>query len=392
MTFEPLVSTGAPLTDSDTSRYARHLSLPRIGGEGQRRLRNTRALVIGAGGLGSPTLLYLAAAGVGHITVIDDDTVDESNLQRQIIHRQEDIGRPKAQSAADAVMRLDSRASITPIVDRLTVDNALELFEDHDIVLDGADNFATRYLSNDASELTSTPLIWGTIAQFSGQVSVFWPGHGPTLRDLYPDIPDADSVPSCAAGGVLGALVGLVGSNMAIEAIKVITGIGAPAVGRLLMLDALGAGQRELRFASDPERSPVTGLEQLTEVCTITTEAPVSEVGVNAFSSHRDDYPLVIDVRETAERESAYIGGDVHIPVGTIESNGWAAVLTACDSDKHPLPDAPSHIIFYCHSGARSARAIRRLANDPATPTEHRLMSLSGGILAWSAGPGAELT
>lgn len=388
MSFPPLVSPGAPLSDADAVRYARHLTLPGIGGVGQRRLRNSHVLVIGAGGLGSPTLHYLAAAGVGHITVIDDDVVEESNLQRQIIHRQKDIGRSKAQSAADAVRRLDSRASITPIVGRLTVDNALSLFEDHDIVLDGADNFATRYLSNDASELTGTPLVWGTIAQFSGQVSVFWPSNGPTLRDLYPDIPDADSVPSCAAGGVLGALVGLVGSTMVIEALKVITGVGDPAVGRLLMLDALGARQRELHFAPDPERSPVTGLEQLTEVCAMSTdtEKPVPVLGVNEFSSNRDAYALVIDVRESDERVTTAIAGDVHVPIGTIESDGWSAVLHACEK---PLPDAPSDIIIYCHSGARSARAVRHLAEDHDTPTQHRLLSLSGGILAWNAGPGA---
>ncbi|MGX6515765.1 MAG: ThiF family adenylyltransferase [Corynebacterium amycolatum] len=193
-----MAEQGVNLSDRDLRRYARHLTLPGFGAEGQRTLRASRVLVIGAGGLGSPALLYLAGAGVGHITIIDDDVVDESNLQRQVIHRESDIGRPKAESAADAVRRLDSEASVTAIVDRLSVDNAEKLFATHDVVLDGADNFATRYLSSDAAELTGTPLVWATILQFAGQLSVFWPGHGPMLRDLYPDIrnkplgPDAD--------------------------------------------------------------------------------------------------------------------------------------------------------------------------------------------------------
>lgn len=390
MNFPPLVDVGGPLSDTDTSRYARHLTLAELGGDGQRRLRNTRVLVIGAGGLGSPTLMYLAAAGIGHITVIDDDVVDESNLQRQIIHRQEDLGRPKAESAADAVRRLDSRASVTAVVGRLGVDNALELFRDHDIVLDGADNFATRYLSNDASELTGTPLVWGTIAQFSGQVSVFWPGVGPTLRDLYPDIPPADSVPSCAAGGVLGALVGLVGSTMVIEAIKVITGIGDPAVGRLLMLEALGATGRELRFATDPDRAPVTGLDELAEVCAAAVaddETVVEEIGVNDFFEEIDDVNLIIDVREQDEREQTRIGSDLHVPVGDIESRGWNAVHDSAAGIT--LPES-GDAVLYCHAGARSARAVRALLNDPAAPKQLRLLSLSGGMLAWLAGPGAE--
>jgi adenylyltransferase/sulfurtransferase len=237
----PLVEPGPPLDPDELARYSRQLSLPGIGPEGQRRLRAARVLVIGAGGLGAPVLQYLAAAGVGAITVIDDDVVESSNLQRQVIHRDADRGRSKAESARDALRRLDPGAQVRAIRGRLEPGNALELFSQHDLVIDGTDNFATRYLSNDAAELTGVPLVWGTIFRFTGQVSVFWPEHGPMLRDLFPDIPAADSVPSCAEGGVLGALCGAVGSTMAIEAVKLICGVGEPLIGRFWRTDALAA-------------------------------------------------------------------------------------------------------------------------------------------------------
>src|SRR5699024_10387428 len=197
----PLVDPVDALDRDELDRYSRHLSLPGFGVEGQKRLRAASVLVIGAGGLGAPVLNYLAAAGIGSITIIDDDAVETSNLQRQVIHRRVDVGRQKVDSAAAALHRLDPDLNVTTIEDRLSPDNALELFADHDVVLDGADNFATRYLSNDAAELTGTPLVWGTIFRFAGQVSTFAPGHGPMLRDLFPDIPDPDSVPNCAEGG-----------------------------------------------------------------------------------------------------------------------------------------------------------------------------------------------
>jgi molybdopterin/thiamine biosynthesis adenylyltransferase len=256
----PLVVPAPPLTPAQAARYARHLSLPGFGSEAQRRLRAAKVLVVGAGGLGAPVLQYLTAAGVGQITVIDDDVVETSNLQRQVLHRQEDLGRPKALSACDAMLRLDPEATVRPIVGRLGPDNALELFAAHDLVIDGSDNFATRYLSNDAAEITGTPLVWGTIFRFDGQVSVFWPGQGPMLRDLFPDIPPADSVPNCAEGGVLGALCGTIGSTMATEAVKVICGIGEPLVGRLMIHDALTCDYRFLRLSADPSREPVTRL------------------------------------------------------------------------------------------------------------------------------------
>ncbi|MDU1779546.1 MAG: HesA/MoeB/ThiF family protein [Propionibacterium sp.] len=250
----------AVLSERDQARYARHIVLPGFGEEAQRKLRGSRVLVVGAGGLGSPVLLYLAAAGVGHLTIIDDDVVDESNLQRQVIHRQIDVGRPKALSAREAVQRLDPQLSAEAMVARLTADNALELCGDHDLVLDCTDNFVTRYLASDAAEITDTPLVWGTILQYQGQLSVFWPGRGPMLRDLFPEVPAADSVPSAVVGGTFGPVVGQTGSMMATEAVKVLTGIGTPAVGRLVLLDALGVGTRTLSFAPDPDRAPVTQL------------------------------------------------------------------------------------------------------------------------------------
>ena len=386
-----MAEQGVNLSDRDLRRYARHLTLPGFGAEGQRTLRASRVLVIGAGGLGSPALLYLAGAGVGHITIIDDDVVDESNLQRQVIHRESDIGRPKAESAADAVRRLDSEASVTAIVGRLSVDNAEELFATHDVVLDGADNFATRYLSSDAAELTGTPLVWATILQFAGQLSVFWPGHGPMLRDLYPDIPDPGSVPSCAAGGVLGAMVGQIGSMMVVEAIKVLTGVGKVAVGKLVLIDALEATTRPLSFAADPEREPVSDLTEIAQVCaaswTEDEEAPAQSmrsIGPNTAHELLAEGVPLIDVREPEERAEAAIAGSVLVPLGDIRSRGWAAIREAW-AERNLQSNYP-RVLIHCHSGARSQQAIELLASeieaDGAIP---ELINLDGGIVAWQA-------
>ncbi|MBC6767451.1 adenylyltransferase/sulfurtransferase MoeZ [Corynebacterium amycolatum] len=386
-----MAEQGVNLSDRDLRRYARHLTLPGFGAEGQRTLRASRVLVIGAGGLGSPALLYLAGAGVGHITIIDDDVVDESNLQRQVIHRESDIGRPKAESAADAVRRLDSEASVTAIVGRLSVDNAEELFATHDVVLDGADNFATRYLSSDAAELTGTPLVWATILQFAGQLSVFWPGHGPMLRDLYPDIPDPGSVPSCAAGGVLGAMVGQIGSMMVVEAIKVLTGVGKVAVGKLVLIDALEATTRTLSFAADPEREPVSDLTEIAQVCaaswTEDEEAPaqsVRSIGPNTAHELLAEGVPLIDVREPEEHAEVAIAESVLVPLGDIRSRGWAAIREAW-AERNLQSNYP-RVLIHCHSGARSQQAIELLASeieaDGAIP---ELINLDGGIVAWQA-------
>ncbi|MDK7237461.1 ThiF family adenylyltransferase [Corynebacterium amycolatum] len=387
-----MAEQSANLSDRDLRRYARHLTLPGFGAEGQRILRASRVLVIGAGGLGSPALLYLAGAGVGHITIIDDDVVDESNLQRQVIHRESDIGRPKAESAADAVRRLDSEASVTAIVGRLSVDNAEELFATHDVVLDGADNFATRYLSSDAAELTGTPLVWATILQFAGQLSVFWPGHGPMLRDLYPDIPDPGSVPSCAAGGVLGAMVGQIGSMMVVEAIKVLTGVGKVAVGKLVLIDALEATTRTLSFAADPEREPVSDLTEIAQVCAASwsededgSEQNVRSVGPHAVRELLAEGVPVIDVREPEEYAEAAIAGSVLVPLGDIRSRGWAAVNEAL-AQADGVATGAEGVLIHCHSGARSQQAIELLASDTeADGVTPELINLDGGIVAWQA-------
>lgn len=387
-----MAEQGANLSDRDLRRYARHLTLPGFGAEGQRTLRASRVLVVGAGGLGSPALLYLAGAGIGHITIIDDDVVDESNLQRQVIHRESDIGRPKAESAADAVRRLDSEVSVTAIVGRLSVDNAEELFATHDVVLDGADNFATRYLSSDAAELTGTPLVWATILQFAGQLSVFWPGRGPMLRDLYPDIPDPGSVPSCAAGGVLGAMVGQIGSMMVVEAIKVLTGVGQVAVGKLVLIDALEATTRTLSFAADPEREPVSDLTEIAQVCAASwsedEEDPaqsVRSIGPNmAHELLARGVPL-IDVREPDEHAEAAIAGSVLVPLGDIRSRRWAAVNEAL-AQADGVATGAEGVLIHCHSGARSQQAIELLASDTeADGVTPELINLDGGIVAWQA-------
>lgn len=377
------------LSAREVDRYSRHLSLPGFGLEGQQRLRAASVLVIGAGGLGAPVLQYLAAAGIGSITIIDDDIVEASNLQRQIIHRDADIGRAKVDSARDALLRLDPELNVTALRQRLGPDNALDLFSAHDLVLDGADNFATRYLSNDAAELTGTPLVWGTIFRFAGQVSTFVPGRGPMLRDLFPDIPDADSVPNCAEGGVLGVLCGTVGSAMATEAIKVLSGIGAPLIGRLWRYDALEAEHSTLRFSPDPDRPAVTDLAEVALACA----APVAPAGSTGSAGSADPVPevsvddvaldavILVDVREGWERELSTIPGSIHVPLADVESSGWAALAEA--GAKTPSDGAVASVVVHCRSGIRSATAVRRLLID--APAGVSLASLVGGIEAWQS-------
>lgn len=387
VSLPPLVDPVEALSREELERYSRHLSLPGFGLEGQRRLRAASALVIGAGGLGAPVLGYLAAAGIGSITIIDDDVVEASNLQRQIIHRDADVGRAKAESAAAALRRLDPGLVVRPIVGRLSPENALDLFAAHDVVLDGADNFATRYLSNDAAELTGTPLVWGTIFRFAGQVSTFVPGHGPMLRDLFPDIPEPDSVPNCAEGGVLGVLCGTVGSAMATEAIKLMCGIGAPFIGRLLRYEALSGEYSTLRFSPDPDRPAVTDLTEVAAACAADPDggevagSSVDEIDVAEFRSCRTDV-VVVDVREDWERELAAIPGSVHLPLDGIRDGGWEA-LTAALRDSAVRPESAVDIVIHCKSGARSAEAVGILSGS--VPNGVRLRSLAGGIDAWSA-------
>jgi len=378
----PLVEPGPELSPARAARFARHLALPGVGAVGQRRIAAARVLVIGAGGLGAPAIQYLAAAGIGRITVIDDDRVERSNLQRQVLHTEADVGRPKAESARDAVAARDAAVHVVARVERIGPDNALALFAAHDLVLDGSDNFATRYLCNDAAELTATPVVWGSILRFAGQVSVFWPGRGPMLRDLFPDLPDDEEALDCATGGVFGALCGVVGSAMAVEALKLVCGTGEPLVGRLARYDALTARWDELRFAADPDRPAVTGLEAVADACRAAAspgdradDISAGEVAVRLSTGEHG--LVVVDVRTPRERAAASIPGSVHVPLGRILAGGWP-VLAA------ELGDAAADgrdIVVTCQAGIRSARAIDALrATAPAgTP----LRNLAGGVSAW---------
>ncbi|HEX5535379.1 MAG TPA: molybdopterin-synthase adenylyltransferase MoeB [Actinomycetales bacterium] len=371
----------AELTTGEVARYSRHLLLPDIGMEGQRRLKNARVLVMGAGGLGSPAITYLAAAGVGTIGVVDDDVVDESNLQRQVIHRTADIGRPKVDSAVDAVAALNPLVKVEAHHLRLTRENALDIVSGYDLVLDGADNFPTRYLVSDACELLGKPEVWGSVFRFDAQISVFWAGHGPTYRDLFPEPPPPGAVPSCAEGGVLGAMVASVGSVMATEAVKLIVGSGRPLVGRLLVLDALDMTWRELRIAPLPGREPVTVLTDVEAWCAAAGGVlpPATAVSVPEMTAaelagllqDRDrgqtDFVLV-DVRGEAERAVVSIPGHAAVHLDTILSGDGATQLPR-----------DRRVILYCKSGARSWRAATALRDKGFED----VVNLRGGVLAW---------
>ena len=402
--FDPLVEPGAELTREELERYSRHLTLAQFGPEGQRRLKNARVLVVGAGGLGAPALQYLAAAGVGTLGVVDDDVVSVSNLQRQVIHTVADVGRPKVDSAADAVARLNPLVTVRTHDTRLSTGNALEILGQYDLVLDGADNFATRYLVADAAELTGIPVVWGSILRFDGQVSVFWAGRGPVYRDLYPEAPPAGSVPSCAEGGVLGVLPATIGSVMATEALKLLTGLGAPLVGRVLVHDALAQTWRTLTVLPDPERQPVTDLSRVFVACglpspgddaadpgDVSPAAPGAEVGtppaapsavetVDATELARllearergETAFTLVDVREDWERQLVSIPGSVAVPLDRLLTDGVRALPAGTEGD----------VVLHCKAGVRSAQALAALRADYAL-REDDLKHLDGGILAW---------
>ncbi|CAN7450718.1 molybdopterin-synthase adenylyltransferase MoeB [Arthrobacter sp. LjRoot14] len=376
-TLDPLVEPADALTAEEVERYSRHLIIPEIGALGQRRLKNAKVLVIGAGGLGSPALLYLAAAGVGTLGIVDDDAVDLSNLQRQVIHGVADVGRSKIESARDSI------AALNPLVDvrlhnvRLDASNALELFAGYDLILDGADNFATRYLVNDAAAILGKPYVWGSIFRFDGQVSVFWEKHGPTYRDLYPEAPPAGSVPSCGEGGVFGMLCAAVGSLMVTEAVKLITGVGRSLLGRVALFDALGGSWREIKVARDPAAERVTELTDYEAFCGIVPEpATAKENTVTAtqlatmLASRKaglKDFDLV-DVREPGEHDIVSIDGAVLIPQGRIlAGEAWAEL----PQDKD--------IVFHCKAGTRSAAVLAAARKAGYQRVSH----LDGGILAW---------
>lgn len=381
-----LVEPGPELSRDEVERYSRHLIIPEIGIEGQRRLKNARVLVIGAGGLGSPALLYLAAAGVGTIGIVDDDVVDLSNLQRQVIHSVADVGRAKLESARDSIVALNPLVNVVLHPLRLDSSNALDLFVDYDLILDGADNFATRYLVNDAAELLGKPYVWGSILRFDGQVSVFWGQHGPTYRDLYPEPPAAGSVPSCAEGGVFGMLCAAVGSMMVIEAVKLITGVGKTLLGRLLIFDALASSWREIRIAKDPEAEPVTELVDYEVFCGLPGTGPDAADSVGngagpgdtitardlaarlAARERGEDFFELIDVREPGEYGIVRIPGSTLVPLAGIQSG------SALDGIPHDVP-----LVLHCKSGGRSAQALASLKAAGYDDVVH----LDGGILAW---------
>ncbi|WP_154605854.1 molybdopterin-synthase adenylyltransferase MoeB [Arthrobacter sp. AQ5-05] len=377
-TLPALVEPGPPLAPEELQRYSRHALIPEIGLNGQRRLCNARVLVIGAGGLGSPALLYLAAAGVGTLGIVDDDTVELSNLQRQIIHGVSDIGRTKLESARESIAAINPGVNVVLHQIRLDSSNALELFAGYDVILDGADNFATRYLVNDAAALLGKPYVWGSILRFDGQVSVFWDKFGPNYRDLYPEPPAPGTVPSCAEGGVFGMLCASIGAMMVTEAVKLITGIGQTLLGRLLIFDALSSRWREIRIAKDPDAAPITELIDYDYFCGI---LPVEKTDGDLITvpelaarlanrEHGAAEFLLIDVREQVEFEVSRIPGSVLIPVAGIKDG------TALAHVPHGVP-----LILHCKSGARSAQALASLRTAGYADVVH----LEGGIDAWLA-------
>ncbi len=379
-TFAPLVDPAPELTRAELERYSRNLALPQLGPEGQRRLKNARVLVVGAGGLGSPALQYLAAAGVGVLGVVDDDVVSISNLHRQVIHGTEDVGRPKVDSAAAAIARVNPLVTVRTHRTRLDAGNALEIVRQYDLVLDGADNFATRYLVSDACVLAGVPCVWGSVLRLEGRVSVFWPGHGPSYRDLHPDPPDPGEVPSCAEGGVLGMLPATIGAVMVTEATKVITGIGEPLVGRVLLHDARTMRWREVGLVPDPDAPPVR------EVTAPETRVPegggtadhesISALELADLLHRREGGPAavrVVDVREDWERQLVAIPGSVAVPLEDLLARGVQAL---------PPGVREGDVVLHCETGARSARAVAALRAGYAD-REERVRHLEGGVRAW---------
>jgi adenylyltransferase/sulfurtransferase len=381
VTLPPLVEPAADLTVDEVKRYSRHLIIPDVGMTGQKRLKNAKVLCVGAGGLGSPALLYLAAAGVGTLGVIDFDVVDESNLQRQIIHGQSDVGRLKALSARDSIKEVNPYVDVVVHAEALTNDNVMEIFSGYDLIVDGTDNFATRYMVNDACVLLGKPYVWGSIYRFDGQASVFWAEYGPCYRCLYPEPPPPGMVPSCAEGGVLGVLCASIGSIQVNEAIKLLTGIGEPLVGRLMVYDALEMSYRSLNIKKDPDcpicgKNPtITELIDYDAFCgVVSADAQEAAAGSTITAAElkemldRKDDIFLIDVREPNEYEIVSIPGSVLIPKEQF-LNGSA--LERLPQDRR--------IILHCKSGVRSAECLAVVKNAGFSDAVH----LGGGVLSW---------
>jgi adenylyltransferase/sulfurtransferase len=378
-TVEQAKPEASTLNKDEILRYSRHLIMPEVGMEGQQKLKAARVLCIGAGGLGSPLALYLAAAGVGTLGIVDFDVVDYTNLQRQIIHSTADVGRKKLDSAADRLRAINPFVNIQKFETRLTSDNALKIFADFDIVADGTDNFPTRYLVNDACVLTGKPNVYGSIFRFEGQASVFATEEGPCYRCLYPEPPPPGLVPSCAEGGVLGILPGLVGVMQATEAVKLIIGKGDPLIGRLLLIDALGMKFRELKLRKNPDcpvcgtHPTITKLIDYNEFCGIRGEETpaatnMADMQVEELKRKLDNKEdiFVLDVREPHEYQICNIGGHL-IPLGDLPKR-----VSELDSSRE--------IVAHCKGGVRSAKAVDFLRQAGFT----KVHNLAGGIMAWA--------
>jgi sulfur-carrier protein adenylyltransferase/sulfurtransferase len=382
-------TTHAPTDDTlsgpERLRYARHLILPEIGAAGQRRLKRARVLLIGAGGLGSPAALYLAAAGVGTLGIVDFDIVDATNLQRQLLHGTSDVGRPKTDSARDRLHEVNPHVRVEAVAERLGAGNALDLFREYEVVVDGSDNFPTRYLANDACVLTGRPYVYGSVFRWEGQNSVFAAPGGPCYRCLFAEPPPPGLVPSCAEAGVLGVLPGIVGSVQALEAIKLLLGVGDTLAGRLLLFDAMRLRFREMQLRRDPdcplcgETPTIRELIDYDRFCGITPEPEgtpsmndtVPEITPTELKARLDrgDRPTIIDVREPNEWE-----------IGNLEPHGARLIPLGDLPDRADEIDTAEEIVLHCRSGARSARALDFLRARGYT----RLWNLKGGILAWS--------
>src|SRR5437763_6657923 len=365
------------LSHEEILRYSRHLILPDVGVEGQKKLKAARVLLVGAGGLGSPAALYLAAAGVGTLGIVDFDVVDKTNLQRQVLHGTSTVGVSKLESAKQRIHDLNPNVRVEPFETRLTADNALDIIRDFDIVADGTDNFPTRYLVNDACVLLGKPNVYGSIFRFEGQASVFYAKQGPCYRCLYSEPPPPGLVPSCAEGGVLGVLPGIIGSIQAMETIKLILGVGEPLIGRLVLFDALKLQFRELKLEKDPDcpvcgpHPTVTELIDYEAFCGIGAEPSYDGAGITAQELQqeweRNSDLLVIDVREPHEYEIAHIDGAVLIPLGELP-------------DRLGEVDGHREVVTHCHHGARSLKALEILKAAGFS----KVRSLRGGIDAWA--------
>jgi molybdopterin/thiamine biosynthesis adenylyltransferase/rhodanese-related sulfurtransferase len=381
VSLPPLVEPADSLTIDEVRRYSRHLIIPDVAMDGQKRLKNAKVLCIGAGGLGSPALMYLAAAGVGTLGIVEFDVVDESNLQRQIIHGQSDIGRSKAESAADSVREINPLIQVNIHEQRLDSSNVMELFAQYDLIVDGTDNFATRYLVNDACVLLGKPYVWGSIYRFDGQASVFWAEHGPCYRCLYPEPPPPGMVPSCAEGGVLGVLCASIGSIQATEAIKVLTGVGEPLLGSLMVYDALEMNYRKIKVRKDSacavcgDNPTVTELIDYEAFCgVVSEEAQEAAAGSTITALELKDLidsekPIyLVDVREPAEWEIVNIPGAVLIPKDDILRGD---ALASLPQDKQ--------IVMYCKTGVRSAETLAAVKRAGFSDAVH----VQGGVTAW---------